>query len=273
MAMTSPRRRPSPEITQAIASLPRRLLSHDIITPRIRLVVLLCILALFLFANVVVQTRGAASTIRSSAVHHAALGRSVPPKGTPQLDLSRPSLYISPLDEFQIQYASIKELPNPFRILEQYKAWHSHEALERDPNNRRFIVAYYQCPVSAGNWLHYFTSAMYWGILTNRTVLWTYADVDTCEQLVEDFRNPFSPRRCHVNGTTQSDCETMLVRAPWIPAYEEWNVRLRLPATHHMERRHTQWFRTLQNNKGEAYRLVRETSCCMEVFVSLLDNS
>ena len=71
-------------------------------------------------------------------------------------------LYTSPLEEFPNHLQ--KPLPPPMAVLEQYKAWHSHEALERDPYNRTYIVAHYQCPISAGNWMHYFTSAFMWGM-------------------------------------------------------------------------------------------------------------
>jgi hypothetical protein len=73
------------------------------------------------------------------------------------------STYTSPLQEFPPLLADLP-LPPPLQVLEQHKAWHSHEALRRDPHNRTFILAHYQCPISVGNWLHYFTSAFLWGM-------------------------------------------------------------------------------------------------------------
>ncbi|GKY99974.1 hypothetical protein MPSEU_000951000 [Mayamaea pseudoterrestris] len=152
------------------------------------------------------------------------------------------SRYISPLEEFDIDNITAS-LPAPLSVIEQYKAWHSQEALERDPHNRTFMVAYYQAPLSVGNYLHYFTSAFYWGILTNRTILWKYMDKQTCLKMYHDFDEPFHKKRCLVAGATQADSDNILTRAPWIASYDEWKDKLNLPMTHHMDRMHTQWFR------------------------------
>ncbi|GKY98014.1 hypothetical protein MPSEU_000759500 [Mayamaea pseudoterrestris] len=159
----------------------------------------------------------------------------------PNDNYSNISRYISPLEEFGIEEGS--SLPAPLSVIEQYKAWHSQEALEHDANiqNRNFIIAYYQAPSSVGNYLHYFTSAFYWGLLTNRTILWKYMDVDTCIDIVHSSKNYFNEPRCRVPNTTQADSEKVITRAPWIPGYDEWKERLNLPETHHIIRDHTQW--------------------------------
>ena len=49
----------------------------------------------------------------------------------------------------------------PLQVLERYQQWHSQEALERQMENRRFAVAYYSCPLQAGNRLHHFYNSTY----------------------------------------------------------------------------------------------------------------
>lgn len=49
-------------------------------------------------------------------------------------------------------------LPRPLKIMEQYKALHSVDALTKHPHNRKFAVIFYTCPVQAGNRLHHFTT-------------------------------------------------------------------------------------------------------------------
>jgi hypothetical protein len=100
---------------------------------------------------------------------HASISKTTNPNGSitsttfPQFHHDNYQLnYTSPLEEFP-NYLN-QPLPPPMVVLEQYKTWHSHEALLRDPHNRTFIIAHYQCPISSGNWLHYFTSAFLWGV-------------------------------------------------------------------------------------------------------------
>jgi hypothetical protein len=142
------------------------------------------------------------------------------------LSSNMPHRYLSPLEEFPNQFN--RTLPPPLQVIEQYMAWHSHDALLQDPHHRSFILAHYQCPISAGNWMHYLTSALLWGILTNRTLLWRYATNEICESLRVDWQYPFNPARCQVN-TTQQDChQHSVTRAPWIPSYDVWKDRLEL---------------------------------------------
>ena len=137
-----------------------------------------------------------------------------------------PYRYTSPLEEFPNIHQL--PLPPPLQVIEQYKQWHSQDALEHDPynnTNRTFIIAHYQCPISAGNWMHYFTSAFFWAILTNRTILWKYVSNESCHSIREDWMYPFTPQRCNVS-TTIDDCHEILSRAPWIPSYEEWKHKV-----------------------------------------------
>jgi hypothetical protein len=150
--------------------------------------------------------------------------------------------YRSPLEEFPMQ-SQDAPLPNVLEVIEQYKQQHSVDALRNDPmiDQRKFIVATYSCPTSAGNWLHYFTSHFFWGILTNRTILWKYADYDTCMGIRADHRYPFNMKRCNVTGVA-ADCGRLLTRAPWIASFDEWKEKLKLPDTYHIAKHHTQWF-------------------------------
>ena len=61
------------------------------------------------------------------------------------------------LEEPQQQNSLLK----PLQVLEQYQAWHSVESLELQPTGRSFAVAYYSCPLQAGNRLHHFFNGEY----------------------------------------------------------------------------------------------------------------
>jgi len=45
-----------------------------------------------------------------------------------------------------------EDLPLPIQVIEQYKRWHSVEALEGDPDvgGRQFLLGKYHCPFTAG---------------------------------------------------------------------------------------------------------------------------
>lgn len=141
---------------------------------------------------------------------------------------------------------TLRLLPLPVRVVEQYIQWHSVDALRRDPTHRRYLVAFYSCPLQAGNRLHHFLSGFYWSIVTNRTMLWKYWDTETCRK----YGSLYNPHIC-LNAKTVSECDPILNRASWIPSYDEWHSRLHLPppmqvpyyATHHphIKDRHIQW--------------------------------
>lgn len=47
-------------------------------------------------------------------------------------------------------------IPIPLQILLQYQRWHSEESLQRDQRDRKYAVAFYACPLQAGNRIHHF---------------------------------------------------------------------------------------------------------------------
>uniref|UniRef100_A0A7S3PKA2 Uncharacterized protein n=1 Tax=Aplanochytrium stocchinoi TaxID=215587 RepID=A0A7S3PKA2_9STRA len=104
-----------------------------------------------------------------------------------------------------------------------YIAWHSssklHGELKRCGNNatncsvlqqRRFIVGEYSCPHQLGNRVHVLLNALIFGIVTNRTLLWKYCDL-------EDI--------CPHHGD-KSGCDKWLELNSWVPGYEEWSYLL-----------------------------------------------
>lgn len=159
--------------------------------------------------------------------------------GTDFLESRKPlHSYVSPVPEFERGDVDIRDLPAPLQIMEEYKKRHSVETLSRPDPNRRFAVAFYSCPLQAGNRLHHFMSGtlkasvpglcfitnsfclltgMLWSILTNRTVLWKYWDTETCHK----YGSAFNQAICTSANTVQ-DCDAILARADWIPSYDEW---------------------------------------------------
>jgi hypothetical protein len=129
------------------------------------------------------------------------------------------------LEDFQFFNPTVQPLP-PVKAMEQYIQWHSVESLHRQPHNRTFAVAYYSCPLQAGNRLHHFMNDLLFAMATNRTVLWKYWDRESCMQL----GNTYDQNVCSTSTmNTLSDCDSVLERAPWIPSFEEWSVTLDLP--------------------------------------------
>jgi hypothetical protein len=125
------------------------------------------------------------------------------------------------------------DLPVPLQILEDYREQHSVESLSHSPGCRKYLLAHYRCPVSAGNRMHEFMNSYFWAVLLNRTLLYTYLDEDLCLRLQKMFKFVNEDAQCSVNNTIQ-DCARILDRAPWIPSYEEWQTRLGLPNPHFM---------------------------------------
>jgi hypothetical protein len=114
-------------------------------------------------------------------------------------------------------------LPIPIQVMEQYRKWHSVEALRSNPDleHRKFAIGFYACPIQAGNRLHHFFNCFLWAIITNRTLLWQYWDDPTCMY--------WSGQKhiCRSMNRVQ-DCDQILSRADWIPSYDEWSKRLAL---------------------------------------------
>jgi hypothetical protein len=129
-------------------------------------------------------------------------------------DAKRLGVFRSPLPK----YANIKDLPVPLQVVEQYKRWHSVDNLIRnDTVGRKYAMAFYRCPMEAGNRMHHFFNDFFWAILTNRTILWKYYDRETCLK----YGRHYSKGTC-LTANTVDDCAEILLRAPWIPSYDEW---------------------------------------------------
>ena len=103
--------------------------------------------------------------------------------------------------------------------MQNYIRQHSVQALERDFHlqDRKYAIAYYQCPHKAGNSLHKFWNNILWSILTNRTVLYKYWNKDICET--------YRLLQCKETNT-ENDCHNLLERAPWMASYDEWKDRI-----------------------------------------------
>ena len=112
----------------------------------------------------------------------------------------------------------------PLRVLGQYKVWHSQQALleKSKVERRKYAVAYYSCPMQAGNRLHHFMNAIIWGMVTNRTILWKYYDKKTCLNV---SRGMYDGRIC-MAANTEADCNKTLQRASWLPSLDEWAPKL-----------------------------------------------
>jgi len=137
--------------------------------------------------------------------------------------------------DFNITY-SIKGI----QVLKQYIDEHNQETLMQEWTScgetfndceplqkRKFVVAYYSCPVEAGNRLLRFLNAYILAIMSNRTVLWDYYSTENC--MMNDVPPEyFDEARCNSLDTIEA-CDKVLVRHPWIPSFTEWRDRLELP--------------------------------------------
>ena len=113
-----------------------------------------------------------------------------------------------------------------FRIWNEYKRQHSVEQLRRElhdntttSNNRTFAIAFYSCPLQAGNRLHHFFNSILWAVITNRTVLWKYYDEETCNTFGKGYVSSICKK-----ANKEKDCNQVLERSRWIPSYDEWIV-------------------------------------------------
>lgn len=130
--------------------------------------------------------------------------------------------YTDPLMNFPAGI-TFDDFPIPIQIMEQYRKWHSVEALRSNPDleHRKFAIGFYACPIQAGNRIHHFFNCLLWAIITNRTLLWQYWDDPTCVYWSGQ------KRICRSMNRVQ-DCDQILSRADWIPSYDEWSKRLAL---------------------------------------------
>jgi len=128
----------------------------------------------------------------------------------------------------------------PLAVMDTYMQQHSNQQLLQEVNDcqknftgnpkdcpalaeRKFMVAYYSCPNQGGNRMHHFLNAMFWGIVSNRTVLWHYYDKETCQ----DIGAAHNPKLCDM-VETEEYCSQILQRADWIPSAEKWTRTLNL---------------------------------------------
>lgn len=58
--------------------------------------------------------------------------------------------YVDPLSSYSYSYSysssSSSSLPVPVQVMEQYKEWHSVDAIRRNPHNRTYAIGFYTCP-------------------------------------------------------------------------------------------------------------------------------
>jgi len=163
--------------------------------------------------QLVVHYRDTVAAIRLEGIHTPARNTSLSSKSN-NTSIPPPITRIGPL-------------PVPLQVLEQYKQWHSVQALRRDPHNRTFALGYYSCPLQAGNRLHHFFNSLLWAVVSNRTLLWKYYDKETCHMAQsKEIRD--DNEVCGVANTVH-DCDPVLERASWLPSYDEFAQELKLP--------------------------------------------
>lgn len=68
---------------------------------------------------------------------------------------AKATLPVTGSDDFD---AILQQLPVPVQVMEQYRRWHSVDALRSNPHNRTYALAFYTCPYSAGNRIHEFVN-------------------------------------------------------------------------------------------------------------------
>ena len=132
-------------------------------------------------------------------------------------------------DQYQFDFV-------PQKVLQQYKAWHGADVLRRESSEqlqaRTYAMAYYSCPLQAGNRLHHFLNSLLWSIITNRTVVYQYYDGDTCRQHQAAQTGVQNSSRDCLADNPQSMCERVLDRADWIPSFQELAPRLHWNSTY-----------------------------------------
>lgn len=101
--------------------------------------------------------------------------------------------------------------------------------------DRKFMLVYYSCPSEAGNRLHWFMNSVIWGMVTNRTVLWRYLDVEVCDSLRQHNATRFHVLNssCGHRPNHKEDCDHSLNLAKWLPSFDTWNERLQLDNNSH----------------------------------------
>ena len=108
----------------------------------------------------------------------------------------------------------------PLQVLQDYIRRHGVVNGTNTPsfnnNDSLFAVGHYRCPHQAGNQLHSFLNQLLWAILTDRTFLWHYSDYDWCMR----GHQVLGKVACE-HPSALADCDRVLTRASWIPAYDD----------------------------------------------------
>jgi hypothetical protein len=123
----------------------------------------------------------------------------------------------------------------PVRILNEYIQRHSDQAMRTNNHGRKYTVAYYSCPMHAGNRLFHFFNTIVWSVVTNRTVLWKYYDNATCTalgDLVYGCNQEGGSFVC-CGSNTVKNCDSIVHRASWLQSYDTWVEQL--PQLDHVE--------------------------------------
>ncbi len=146
------------------------------------------------------------------------------------------------------------------KVLNDYKREHSSFALREEASSardtsRKFAVGYYSCPLQAGNRLHHFMNSLIWAVVTNRTLLWKYYDKKTCGEVGTSYAHKI----CGAANSVR-DCDKILKRAEWLPAFDQWSPKLNLSiplslsywTTHEPSKKHKFWFDGAESEAGRA---------------------
>lgn len=102
----------------------------------------------------------------------------------------------------------------PIAAFQEWKRYHSVDALRRNPHNRSYIVGYYSCPRQVGVQFNDFLNSLLQAVISNRTFLYEYS-------------NFAGWNSAGVN--TPEACHRLVERATWIPSYTEWKKKINLP--------------------------------------------
>jgi hypothetical protein len=130
------------------------------------------------------------------------------------------------------QQGRINYYMGALQAMEQYKSWHSVEALKQslsssddaDLKKRRYAIGFYSCPQQLGNRMHQFMNSLLWAILTNRTLLVKYYDYETCQLFngTPFHIEGFDDLTCNDYNNQERDCNAFLQTSSWLPKFEEW---------------------------------------------------
>ena len=142
----------------------------------------------------------------------------------------------------------------PVQAMNQYITQHSEEQLCRElefcasrsswgrdnragstwcpelAEHRSYVIVDYSCPHEAGNEIHMAMGKIFYGIVTNRTILWRYRDENSCRDMCNfDGVGRDTCGQCSA-ANDLADCDSILGRYGWVPSFDKWNQTIGLPA-------------------------------------------